>query len=80
MEKKRISLDELRDALMDTFKSYGWATTDYDVWVGIHSYFAERLWRALDKEELKEEGKLRQYPEKPAKYKHIFGRFYLKEI
>lgn len=73
MNKKKITLDELRQALMRTFESYSWDTTDYDVWCGIYHFYAERLWRALDKEELEKSGKLQKYPKK---YKHIFGKYY----
>lgn len=57
MEDKTITLSQLQEALMRTFNHYSWDTTDYDVWVGIHSFFAEDLWRRLGGEELAQNAK-----------------------
>lgn len=63
--KQVITFEHLQESLLAAFKHYGWDITDYDVWVGINTYFSECLWDKLNCKEVKELEKMEKLKKEP---------------
>ncbi len=75
--KLEIFPSELKTALVTTFASFGWDTTNWEVWSGIHTDFADRLWDNLNKAEADVGGYLSKNPK--FRYKKLFWIFYIQK-
>lgn len=69
---------ELRDALVRAFESFGYHVTDWEVWCGIHTNFADRVIKAINNITLEKVGTLKREPDYPrSRFKKVFGKFYV---
>lgn len=76
--KKVIKLTEtdIKNKLVDTFQVYSYDVTNFDVWYGIHNFFANTFIQILQGLEIPaiKDKKIIKYPKKYKKL--IFGLYY----